>query len=39
MTEITVDGVTGSMTWNAEGEPTKEPMAMYIQDGAYKAMD
>jgi len=25
MTEITVDGVTGSMTWNAEGEPTKEP--------------
>ena len=39
MTEITVDGVTGSMTWNAEGEPTKEPKAMYIQDGAYKAMD
>ena len=33
MTEITVDGVTGSMTWNAEGEPTKEPKAMYIQDG------
>lgn len=32
MTEITVDGVTGSMTWNAEGEPTKEPKAMYIQD-------
>lgn len=39
MTQITVDGVTGSMTWNAEGEPTKTPNAMYIEDGSYKAMN
>lgn len=38
MTEITVEGVTGTMTWSADGEPTKEPKAMYIEDGAYKAM-
>lgn len=39
MTDITVDGVTGSMTWNEAGEPTKDPRAMYIDDGSYKAMD
>lgn len=39
MTEITVDGVTGSMTWNEAGEPTKDPRAMYIDGGSYKAMD
>lgn len=39
MTQITVEGVTGTMTWDASGEPTKTPKAMYIQDGAYKAMD
>ncbi len=38
MVEITVDGVTGSMTWSADGEPTKEPKAMIIKDGAYSAM-
>lgn len=38
MTEITVDGVTGSMTWDASGEPTKDPKAMVIEDGAYKAL-
>lgn len=38
MTEITVEGLTGTMTWNASGEPSKEPKAMFIQDGAYKAM-
>lgn len=38
MTKITLDGVTGSMTWDASGEPTKDPKAMVIQDGAYKAM-
>ncbi len=38
MTEITVEGVTGTMTWDASGEPTKEPKAMVIQDGSYKAM-
>lgn len=39
MVEITVDGVTGQMTWTADGEPTKTPKAMVIQDGAYKALD
>lgn len=39
MTEITVDGLTGSgMTWNAEGEPTKTPKAVVIEDGAYKGL-
>lgn len=38
MTQIEVQGVTGTMTWTADGEPNKEPKAMVIQDGAYKAM-
>ena len=39
MTEITVDGLTGAgMTWNAEGEPTKAPKAVVIENGAYKGM-
>ena len=39
MTEITVDGLTGAgMTWNAEGEPSKEPKAVVIENGAYKGM-
>ncbi len=39
MTEITVEGITGSMTWTADGEPTKEPKAVAIQDGAYVMME
>lgn len=38
MVKITVEGVTGKMTWTADGEPTKDPKAMVIADGAYKAM-
>lgn len=38
MTEVTVDGLTGSITWDAAGEPTKNPKAVVITDGAYKAM-
>ncbi len=39
MTEITVDGLTGTgMTWNAEGEPTKAPKAVVIENGAYKGL-
>ena len=48
MTEITVDGLTGSgITWDADGEPTKEPKAVKIviteaedgtKTGAYAAM-
>lgn len=38
MTEIEVPGVTGTMTWSADGEPTKEPKAMVIENGEYKAL-
>ena len=39
MTEISVDGLTGTgMTWNAEGEPSKSPKAVVIENGAYKGM-
>lgn len=38
MTQITVDGVTGEMTWSADGEPTKSPKAMVIKNGAYAAL-
>lgn len=37
MTQITVNGLTGTMTWSADGEPTKEATAVKIQDGAYVA--
>ncbi|MGN0692348.1 MAG: ABC transporter substrate-binding protein [Oscillospiraceae bacterium] len=30
MTEITLEGVTGTITWSADGEPTKDPKAMEI---------
>lgn len=39
MTEISYTGVTGAMTWTADGEPTKEPKAVVIQNGAYVPMD
>ncbi len=36
MTEITIDGLTSTgMTWDASGEPTKEPKAVTIQNGTY----
>jgi branched-chain amino acid transport system substrate-binding protein len=38
MTEITVEGLTGTITWDSEGEPSKEPKAVVIENGAYKAM-
>ncbi len=38
MTEITVNGLTGEMTWSADGEVNKEPKAVKIADGAYTAM-
>lgn len=39
MTEIEVEGVTGTMTWSADGEPTKTPNAMVIKDGTYTAVE
>lgn len=42
MTEITLDGVTGSTTWTADGEPTKAPKVMKIvvngTEGTYAAL-
>ena len=35
MQEITVDGLTGSMTWDASGAVTKTPMAATIVNGEY----
>ena len=38
MLEIKVTGLTGEITWDASGEPSKEPKAVVITDGAYKTM-
>lgn len=38
MLEIQVSGITGEMTWTADGEVNKEPKAVKIADGAYTAM-
>ncbi|MDE7278823.1 MAG: ABC transporter substrate-binding protein [Oscillospiraceae bacterium] len=35
MTKITVDGVTGSMSFTAEGEPNKSAMVAVIENGEY----
>ncbi len=35
MTSITVDGVTGSMTFDASGEPNKDALVAVIKDGEY----
>ena len=37
MTEIEVVGTTGTMTWDANGEPDKNASAVVIKDGAYVA--
>ena len=39
MTEISVTGLTGTITWDASGEPNKQPKAVVIENGAYKAME
>ena len=39
MTEISLTGLTGTITWDASGEPNKEPKAVVIENGAYKAMN
>ena len=39
ITEITFDGVTGKgITWTADGEPVKAPLAVEIQNGEYVGM-
>ena len=38
MTQITLEGLTGTITWDAGGEPSKEPKAIKIVNGVYTAM-
>lgn len=39
MTEITVDGLTSlGITWEADGEPNKDPKAVKIENGVYVGM-
>lgn len=40
MTEITIDGVTAKgLTWEAGGEPSKEPMVVKIANGDYAVVE
>ena len=40
MTEITIDGVTAkSLTWEASGEPSKEPIVVKIANGDYAVVE
>lgn len=39
MTEIKVDGITGSMSFTEEGEPDKSAKFVIIKDGNYAAME
>ncbi len=39
MQELSYDGLTGSMTWDASGAVTKTPMAAIIQNGEYVLAD
>ncbi|MCR5293917.1 MAG: ABC transporter substrate-binding protein [Lachnospiraceae bacterium] len=39
ITQIEVDGLTGTITWAASGEPDKEPKAVMIKDGAYVSIE
>lgn len=38
MLNVTLEGLTGTITWDESGEPDKEPKAVVIENGAYKAM-
>lgn len=38
MTEINIDGLTGNISWTADGEPTKAPIVVKIANGAYEVM-
>ncbi|MDO4803422.1 MAG: ABC transporter substrate-binding protein [Lachnospiraceae bacterium] len=39
ITEIEVEGLTGTITWAATGEPDKEPKAVVIKNGAYVSLE
>lgn len=38
MTQISIEGLTGNITWTSDGEPTKEPIVVKITNGAYEVM-
>ena len=38
MTEISIEGLTGNITWSSDGEPTKEPIVVKITNGAYEVL-
>ena len=39
MTEITIDGLTGKqITWGEDGEPSKEPTVVVIENGEYSVL-
>ena len=39
MTEITIDGLTGKqISWGEDGEPSKEPIVVVVESGAYKVL-
>ncbi len=39
MQQLTIDGLTGHMTWSANGEVDKVPTAMVIRNGVYVGLD
>ena len=39
ITEIQLEGLTGTITWNADGSPSQEPKAVVIKDGAYQSIE
>ena len=39
MQELEITGLTGAMTWSANGEVDKVPTAMIIKDGVYAGLD
>lgn len=38
-TQIEIKGLTGTMTWGADGEPAKSPIIITIKDGDYVAVE
>ena len=39
MTEIQIDGLTGKqITWGEDGEPTKQPTVVIVEEGKYKVL-
>ncbi len=39
MTEIKIDGLTGKqITWGEDGEPTKQPTVVVVEEGKYKVL-